>query len=150
MDPAQANLSSIKQQLTGGSTGSADSHGSHKLHSSALIGDHTCPAPVYKVPRVHCPGSTLKARVDPSSVISRPASSHVVSRPEHAAPAPTNGAAPHVPHVAPQVPHVAPVSNNPVAAAVSSAGDNFANFADFDTAAFDSLPPGRVKSAALL
>lgn len=83
--------------------------------------------------------------MDPSSVISRPASSHVVSRPEHAAPAPTNGAAPHV---APQVPHVAPVSSNPVAAAVSSAGDNFANFADFDTAAFDSLPPGRVKSAA--
>ena len=29
--------------------------------------------------------------MDPSSVISRPASSHVVSRPEHAAPAPTNG-----------------------------------------------------------
>ena len=148
MDPAQANLSSIKQQLTGGSTGSADSHGSHKLHSSALIGDHTCITSVMS--RGTCPGSTLKARVDPSSVISRPASSHVVSRPEHAAPAPTNGAAPHVAHVAPQVPHVAPVSSNPVAAAVSSAGDNFANFADFDTAAFDSLPPGRVKSAALL
>ena len=97
------------------------------------------------ISRATCPGSTLKARVDPSSVISRPASSHVVSRPEHAAPPPTNGAAPHV---APQVPHVAPVSSNPVAAAVSSAGDNFANFADFDTAAFDSLPPGRVKSAA--
>ena len=100
------------------------------------------------ISRATCPGSTLKARVDPSSVISRPASSHVVSRPEHAAPAPTNGAAPHVAHVAPQVPHVPPVSSNPVAAAVSSAGDNFANFADFDTAAFDSLPPGRVKSAA--
>ena len=104
------------------------------------------------ISRATCPGSTLKARVDPSSVISRPASSHVVSRPEHAAPAPTNGATPHVAqvvaHVAPQVPHVAPVSSNPVAAAVSSAGDNFANFADFDTAAFDSLPPGRVKSAA--
>ena len=55
VDPAQANLSSIKQQLTGGSTGSADSHGSHKLHSSALIGDHTCPAPVYHVPRVQAP-----------------------------------------------------------------------------------------------
>lgn len=55
MDPAQANLSSIKQQLTGGSTGSADSHGSHKLHSSALIGDHTCLAPVYHVPRVQAP-----------------------------------------------------------------------------------------------
>ena len=38
VDPAQANLSGIKQQLTGGSTGSADSHGSHKLHSSSLIG----------------------------------------------------------------------------------------------------------------
>ena len=55
VDPAQANLSSIKQQLTGGSTGSADSHGSHKLHSSALIGDHTCLAPVYHVPRVQAP-----------------------------------------------------------------------------------------------
>ena len=39
IDPAQANLSSIKQQLTGGSTGSVDSQGSHKLHSSSLIGE---------------------------------------------------------------------------------------------------------------
>ena len=39
VDPAQANLSGIKQQLTGGSTGSADSHGSHKLQSSSLIGE---------------------------------------------------------------------------------------------------------------
>ena len=39
VDPAQANLSGIKQQLTGGSTGSADSHNSHKLQSSSLIGE---------------------------------------------------------------------------------------------------------------
>ena len=39
VDPSQANLSGIKQQLTGGSTGSSDSHNSHKLASSALIGE---------------------------------------------------------------------------------------------------------------
>ena len=38
VDPSQANFSSIKTQLTGGSTGSADSHGSYKLSSSSLIG----------------------------------------------------------------------------------------------------------------
>ena len=38
VDPSQANFSSIKTQLTGGSTGSGDSHGSYKLSSSSLIG----------------------------------------------------------------------------------------------------------------
>ena len=39
VDPSQANFSSIKTQLTGGSTGSGDSHGSYKLSSSSLIGN---------------------------------------------------------------------------------------------------------------
>lgn len=39
VDPAQANLSSIKQQLTGGSTGSSDSHNSHKHVTSSFIGE---------------------------------------------------------------------------------------------------------------
>ena len=38
VDPSHANFSSIKTQLTGGSTGSGDSHGSYKLSSSSLIG----------------------------------------------------------------------------------------------------------------
>jgi len=109
VDPSHANFSSIKTQLTGGSTGSGDSHGSYKLSSSSLI------------------GSTLKARVDPSSVLGQPVVCSVVSRPD----------------ILPQPPQ--PIVQPPPAeqAQVNNKKENFANFdnfADFDGAAFDSLP----------
>lgn len=147
VDPSQANLSSIKQQLTGGSTGSADSHGSHKLHSSSLI------------------GSTIRSRMDPGSASSQNSgiNSFVVSRPDHASHASSGQVSqlpvrPTDPPVRPANPPVRPAdplvnghtavttpgasiaaANTVSAPAVSSS--NFANFADFDTAAFDSLPP---------
>lgn len=141
LEPSQANFSLVSKPALGSSTsslhsntGSVDSHSSHhKLSSSSLI------------------GSTLKARVDPGSAVnisvSRPVSTAVapnlVSRPvvvqednsslgkgsPVAVLATSNGhsAAPQQQFSASQ-----PFSN--------SAAEPFANFADFDTAAFDSLP----------
>lgn len=130
VDPSQANFSSIKTQLTGGSTGSGDSHGSYKLSSSSLI------------------GSTLKARVDPSSVLGQSSvgpslSSSVVSRPDI------------LPQVNMTISHPPPPDRSQVNMTISHATlpdqsqvdtkkenfANFDNFADFDGAAFDSMPP---------
>jgi len=142
VDPSQANLSSIKQQLTGGSTGSADSHGSHKLHSSSLI------------------GSTIRSRMDPGSVSSQNSgiNSFVVSRPDHVSHA-SSGHVSQLP-VRPADPPVnvnghtavtAPVASTVAAVAApapAASSSNFANFADFDTAAFDSLPPDPLTTMA--
>ena len=94
-------------------------------------------------------GSTLKARVDPSSVMghSNTANSFIVSRPEHVS-------QPHVPTHVVQVtvarpePNPAP-SNGQLSSAAPAAPtggrDNFADFANFDAAAFDSEPAGEQK-----
>jgi len=141
LEPSQANLSLVSKPSLGSSTsslhsntGSLDSHGSHhKLSSSSLI------------------GSTLKARVDPGSSVnisvSRPVSTVVgpslVTRPvavqedNHSL-----GKGSSVAAVQPQsnghsvgVQQFGASQPQP-----SSAVEPFANFADFDTAAFDSLP----------
>jgi len=105
-------------------------------------------------------GSTLKARMDPSSQVnisvSRPGAS---SRPsdQPAPPRPISNGLPvavtHQPVKAPvqMAPQVAPaqaaqpvpqaVSQQPsAAAAMPKASESFGNFADFDSAAFDSMP----------
>jgi len=131
LEPSQANFSLVSKPSLGSSTsslhsntGSLDSHSSHhKLSSSSLI------------------GSTLKARVDPGSSVnisvSRPVSTVVapsmMSRPmlvqedTKGSPAPAQ-----------------PASNGHSASqpqpSSAAAAETFANFADFDTAAFDSLP----------
>ena len=95
-------------------------------------------------------GSTLRSRVDPSSVMGghNSAVSSFVSRPEH-----VSG---HVGHVAPVSvgrPEAPASSNNglfsvpvtvtqPPAPPAAQAGDSFANFANFDAVAFESLPAG--------
>jgi hypothetical protein len=141
VDPSQANFTSIKTQLTGGSTGSGDSHGSYKLSSSSLI------------------GSTLKARVDPSSVLGQssavlPPASSVVSRPDFMpqvqVPVPSQvqvqvPAQVQVPvpsQVQVQAPSQSqvPDQSQPQNNQKSENFANFDNFADFDGVAFDSLP----------
>ena len=107
------------------------------------------------------PGSTLRSRVDPSSALNQNPSvnSFVVSRPEHVSQTHVSSVG-HVPNVvghvsAPRdpapvqvptngqqtVPSV--VGGNNITNVASKPSDNFANFADFDAAAFDSLPPGK-------
>ena len=107
-------------------------------------------------------GSTLRSRVDPSSVMgghSGAANSFIVSRPEHV----SSG---HVAPVSVGRPEAPASSNNglfsapgPVTVAVTQApapappaaqaGDSFANFANFDAVAFESLPAGNNVSSAL-
>ena len=108
-------------------------------------------------------GSTLRSRVDPSSVTGghsgTAVNSFIVSRPEHV----SSG---HVGHTAPVSvgrPEVPPASNNglfsaagPVTVTQSQApappapaGDSFANFANFDAVAFESLPAGNKVSETL-
>eukprot|EP00092_Neocalanus_flemingeri_P041914 GFUD01045648.1.p1 GENE.GFUD01045648.1~~GFUD01045648.1.p1 ORF type:complete len:522 (-),score=138.49 GFUD01045648.1:1002-2567(-) len=144
LEPSQANFSLVNQPPALGSTtslhsttGSVDSHSSHhKLSSSSLI------------------GSTLKARVDPGSQVNIS-----VSRPVSTAAAPALVSRP----VVVQEESGSQGKGSPVAAVATTATSNghstvthqqfsaskpfssssaepFANFADFDTAAFDSLP----------
>ncbi len=98
-------------------------------------------------------GSTLRSRVDPSSVIgghSGAANSFIVSRPEHV----SSG---HVAPVSVGRPEAPASSNNGLFSApgpvtvtqapapappAAQAGDSFANFANFDAVAFESLPAG--------
>lgn len=140
LEPSQANLSLVNKPSLGSSTsslhsntGSLDSHGSHhKLSSSSLI------------------GSTLKARVDPGSSVnisvSRPVSTAVgpslVTRPvvvqEDA-----NSLGKGSPVTVQPQPNGHTVGAQQFGASQqppTSAVEPFANFADFDTAAFDSLP----------
>ena len=193
VDPAQANLSGIKQQLTGGSTGSADSHGSHKLQSSSLIGESEKPLATstsceVKLPKLFVKppmvssklslklldllepcrtlyralknlsppinlyasmfsGSTLRSRVDPSSVMGGHNSgvSSFVSRPEHVSGhvAPVSVGRPEAPASSNNGLFSAPVTvTQAPAAPAAQAGDSFANFANFDAVAFESLPAG--------
>ena len=94
----------------------------------------------------------MRSRVDPSSALNQNPSvnSFVVSRPEHVSQTHVSTVG-HVPNV---VGHVAApiqvptngqqtVPSNNVSNVTSKPSDNFANFADFDAAAFDSLPPGK-------
>lgn len=143
LEPSQANFSLVNQPALGSTTslhsntGSVDSHSSHhKLSSSSLI------------------GSTLKARVDPSSQVnisvSRPVSTSgapaMVSRPvvvqdesgSHGKSSPGAVTATSNGHSAVTAPPQQQFSaSQPFS---SSAAEPFANFADFDGAAFDSLP----------
>lgn len=144
LEPSQANFSLVNQPSLGSTsslhsaTGSVDSHSSHhKLSSSSLI------------------GSTLKARVDPSSQVNIS-----VSRPVSTAAAPAMVSRPvvvpdeslHQPKTAPApAPVATSATTNGHSAATtqqfitsqpfsSSAAEPFANFADFDAVAFDSMP----------
>jgi len=146
LEPSQANFSLVNQPALGSTTslhsatGSVDSHSSHhKLSSSSLI------------------GSTLKARVDPSSQVNIS-----VSRPVSTAVAPTMVSRPvvvqdesfHQPKAVPSVAvpaatattngHSAATSQQFIASQPfsSSSAEPFANFADFDAVAFDSMPAG--------
>ena len=89
--------------------------------------------------------------MDPGSVSSQNSgiNSFVVSRPDHVSHA-SSGQVSQLP-VRPADPPVnvnghtavtAPVASTVAAPAPAASSSNFANFADFDTAAFDSLPPG--------
>ena len=153
VDPSQANFSSIKTQLTGGSTGSGDSHGSYKLSSSSLIGEsclRSDQGPLLTSSLLS--GSTLKARVDGSSVLGSqvsqarpvPPSSSVVSRPDFLAQAQPQLAPP--PLILQQQSQPQPPAQNTRSVPPPSVAniENFDNFADFDGAAFDSLPPGNL------
>ena len=107
-----------------------------------------------------CSGSTLKARVDPSSVlgqsssfVERPPTSSVVSRPDFL---PQHQSQPQVqPQVQVQVPVIAQPQPQaqPQPPPQNSRRDHLANidnFADFDGAAFDSLPPGNPSCFSLI
>eukprot|EP00092_Neocalanus_flemingeri_P001936 GFUD01002067.1.p1 GENE.GFUD01002067.1~~GFUD01002067.1.p1 ORF type:complete len:886 (-),score=184.00 GFUD01002067.1:1005-3662(-) len=153
LEPSQANFSLVNQPPALGSTtslhsttGSVDSHSSHhKLSSSSLI------------------GSTLKARVDPGSQVNIS-----VSRPVSTAAAPALVSRP----VVVQDESGSQGKGTPVAAVATTATSNghstathqqfsaskpfssssaepFANFADFDTAAFDILRCGARAGAGL-
>ena len=106
------------------------------------------------------PGSALSHNTVPNSfVVSRPehvsrpditpghvarpevVSTHV-SRPEVAVGHVSRPEVGQLTAVEPVTNSQAPSQQQPAAVPVVAASDNFANFADFDTAAFDSLPPG--------
>lgn len=106
-------------------------------------------------------GSTLRSRVDPSSVTGghsgAAVNSFIVSRPEHV----SSGHVSHAVPVSVGRPEAPAASNNglfsaavtvaqaPAPPAASQAGDSFANFANFDAVAFESLPAGNKVSDTL-